>query len=136
MTQPTAPHTGLPAYFGARGVPFFPTRQTFAIRIVLFLFFSVQLADAAMTIAGVRRFGMNSEWNYIVWSSIQSYGPIAGVLLAKLLAMCFGFWMYVRGQHLLLALATILFIVFALTPWSVTFAFCDPVREVMCPYTF
>ena len=82
----------------------------------------MQLADAALTINGVSRFGLSIEANPLVASYIDMYGLVTGLCAAKALALSAGAILHVTAQYLILALLTVVFVFAALVPWTLTLA--------------
>ena len=98
-----------------------PGSRTHAI-LAFALFAAVQLADAALTMTGVSRFGLSIEANPLVASCIDMYGLVTGLCAAKALAISAGAILHVTAQYLILALLTVVFVFAALVPWTLTLA--------------
>lgn len=98
-----------------------PNSSTPAL-VPLMLFGALQIADAILTIAGVERFGPAAEANPLLASAMASFGPYATLAAAKAVALVLGVGLYVRSQHLVLAMLTVIYVYFAVCPWAIALA--------------
>jgi hypothetical protein len=85
---------------------------------MLLAFAAVQICDGAFTYLGVRLAGSQIEANPIIASSIDALGPAAGIATTKALAMACAGVLYVCARHRTLGVLTILYLTFAVWPWS------------------
>jgi hypothetical protein len=84
----------------------------------LALFAAVQLADGALTLAGVARFGPAAESNPILSVSMVTLGAGAALSIAKLLAILLATVLHAARLHTALALLTIFYVFAAVLPWT------------------
>jgi uncharacterized membrane protein len=84
----------------------------------------LQLLDGYVTMLGVGR-GF-PEGNPLVRSMMTSFGDAGGILVAKLAALAFLFYLYRRRQHPLvepgLAYVAVVYTVMAVLPWTMLLA--------------
>jgi len=84
----------------------------------LALFAAVQLADGALTLAGVARFGPGAESNPILFVSMMTLGAGTALSIAKLLAILLATVLHAARLHTALALLTIFYVFAAVLPWT------------------
>ena len=82
------------------------------------LFAAVQVADGALTLAGVARFGPAVESNPLLAMSIAALGAGASLSVAKTTAILLATLLHGARCHLALALLTILYVFAAVLPWT------------------
>jgi hypothetical protein len=99
-----------------------PNTRTRAI-LLLALYAAVQLADGALTFSGVQQYGPVAEGNPLLhfWMVRSGVGPT--LLMAKGIAVALGAGLYVRQQHLVLAILTLVYVFLAVYPWASISAF-------------
>jgi hypothetical protein len=85
---------------------------------LLALFVAVQLADAAMTLAGVQRFGPIAEGNPLLAFCIVSCGATKTIVTAKCGAVVLATGLYARACYLVLAALTVVYVFGAIGPWA------------------
>ena len=98
-----------------------PGTQTRALW-TLALFAAIQLADGALTAAGIAQFGPHIEGNPLIDLAAQSIGVGGAIVGAKVLAVFFGTVLYLQARHLALALLTVGYVVAAIVPWMFVLA--------------
>ncbi len=82
------------------------------------LFAAIQLADGALTAAGVAQFGAGIEANPLLAFVATGAGFGATLVAAKLAAIGFAAVLYVQARHLTLAVLTLAYVVGAVMPWT------------------
>lgn len=88
-------------------------------RILLTVFVGVQLADGVLTACGLDRFGTAAEANPLVALGITLFGPVAALVVAKLVAIGGALMLYHVGRYTLLAVSTAIYLLVAILPWVV-----------------
>lgn len=90
------------------------------LKILLLTNALLQLADGYVTLLGLGRGFM--EGNPFVRAAIDAVGPAGGILLAKLMAFGFLFFLYKRRSHPLvepgLAYVAVVYALMAVLPWT------------------
>jgi hypothetical protein len=80
----------------------------------------LQLVDGYVTLLGTGRGFM--EGNPLVRSLMAEFGPAGGILLVKLMALGFLYYLYHRRQHPLaepgMAYLAVVYVVMAVLPWT------------------
>jgi hypothetical protein len=99
-----------------------PGSQTRALW-TLALFAAIQLADGALTAAGVAEFGPHIEGNPLIHYAAQDFGLGTAIVGAKLLALCGATVLYLQSRHLTLALLTVTYVAGAIVPWMFVLSF-------------
>jgi uncharacterized protein DUF5658 len=89
---------------------------------ILALFAAIQVADGALTAAGVAQFGPRIEGNPLIALAFQGAGIGMALVTAKLFAMSCAMVLYVYSRHLALALMTLAYVVGAIVPWMFVLA--------------
>ena len=90
--------------------------------IVLATFLAVQVMDGILTYWGVQQFGLQTEANGLVATTIQVLGPAPGLVTAKSFACLCGLILYVTERHRPLAVAAGGYIGLAIFPWMTILA--------------
>ena len=98
-----------------------PGSQTRALW-TLALFAAIQVADGALTAAGIARFGPHIEGNPLIHYAAQDFGLGAAIIGAKLLAMSCATVLYLQSRHLVLAVLTVTYVAGAIVPWTFVLA--------------
>ena len=80
-------------------------------------FVTVQALDGVLSYVGVSLHGPSIEANPLVAWYLAALGPAAGFTAAKLFAVLCGVVLYVTAHHRLVAILTLLYLVFAIVPW-------------------
>lgn len=90
------------------------------IKVLLLANALLQLVDGYVTLLGLGRGFV--EGNPFVRTAIDAVGPTGGVMLAKLMALGFLYYLYRRRQHPLvepgLAYLAVVYVVMAVLPWT------------------
>ena len=90
------------------------------LKILLLTNAVLQIIDGYVTLLGLGRGFV--EGNPFVRAAIQAIGPAGGIMLAKLLALGFLYFLYRRRQHPLvepgLAYVAVVYVVMAVLPWT------------------
>jgi len=94
-----------------------PGSQTRALW-ALALFAAVQIADGAMTAAGVAVYGSGIEGNPLLRVVAEGAGFGVTLVGAKLVAITFAALLQHRAMHLTLALLTLMYVGAAILPWT------------------
>lgn len=89
---------------------------------VLMAFIAVQLCDGAFTYVGVHALGPAAEANPIVASYMAILGTGAALFLTKGLAIGCAAILHLLGRHRTIAVLTVIYLIFAVWPWSLVFA--------------
>ena len=84
----------------------------------LALFTAIQLADGALTAAGVAQFGPHIEGNPLIDLAARGVGMGGALVGAKVLAVFCGTVLYLQARHATLALLTVAYVVGAIVPWA------------------
>jgi len=90
--------------------------------VVMVLFLAAQACDGVFTYIGIDRFGARIEGNPLIAFYVGLFGAAAAVAGAKLLAVICATALHVHERHKTLAVLTVMYLVVALLPWSVTLA--------------
>ena len=85
----------------------------------LALFAAIQLADGALTAAGIAQFGPHIEANPLIDLAAGAVGVGGAIVGAKVLAVFFGTVLYLQARHLALAVLTVGYVLAAIVPWMV-----------------
>ena len=85
---------------------------------LLAVFASVQIADAWLTVVGIDRFGVAAEANPMLALPIILFGPVAALIIAKLVAVVGAAALYRLSRHGLLAMLTLMYLCVAIAPWA------------------
>ena len=85
----------------------------------LALFAAIQLADGALTAAGVAQFGPHVEGNPLIDFAARGLGFGAAIVGAKVFAVFCATVLHVQSRHLTLALLTLGYVAGAIVPWTV-----------------
>jgi len=88
----------------------------------LALFAAIQLADGALTAAGVAQFGPHIEGNPLIDLAAQGFGMGAALVGAKVFAVFCGTVLHLQARHLALAVLTVGYVAGAIVPWAVVLA--------------
>ena len=90
------------------------------LKILLLTNAVLQIIDGYVTLLGLGRGFV--EGNPFVRAAIEAIGPAGGIMLAKLLALGFLYFLYRRRQHPLvepgLAYVAVVYVVMAVLPWT------------------
>jgi len=95
-----------------------PGTQTRALW-TLALFTAIQLADGALTAAGIAQFGPHIEGNPLIDLLARGVGLGGAVVGAKVLAVCCGTVLHLQARHLALAVLTVGYVLAAIVPWMI-----------------
>jgi hypothetical protein len=104
-----------------------PNSRTRSVSL-LALFAAVQLADGVMTFAAVERFGPSVEGNPLLFFYFNMFGVGLTLIGAKSIAIVLATALHVRGQHLTLAILTVMYVLAAIQPWAWAIAFGFVIR--------
>jgi|SRR5712672_1215485 len=99
--------------------PTLPGSQTRAVWM-LALFAAIQVADAAMTVSGVARFGAGIEGNPVLNFYATTLGIGVTLVAAKVFCIAAGTLLHLRAKHLALASLTLAYVLGAVLPWMWT----------------
>ena len=88
----------------------------------LALFAAIQLADGALTAAGVARFGVRIEGNPLIHLAVETAGIGVTLVAAKLFAISCATVLHLYSRHLALALIILAYVVGAIVPWTLVLA--------------
>ena len=80
-------------------------------------FVAVQVLDGVLSYVGVSMHGPEIEANPLVAWYLAALGPAVGFTAAKLFAVMCGVVLYVTAHHRLVAILTLVYLVFAVVPW-------------------
>lgn len=90
------------------------------IKVLLLANALLQLVDGYVTLLGLGRGFV--EGNPLVRAAIDAVGPTGGIMLAKMCALGFLYFLYRRRQHPLvepgLAYVAVVYVVMAVLPWT------------------
>jgi hypothetical protein len=86
-------------------------------QILLLAFVTVQALDGILSYVGVSLHGPGIEANPLVGWYMAVLGPAAGFTVAKLFAVMCGVVLYVTARHMLVAILTLVYLIFAVVPW-------------------
>jgi hypothetical protein len=89
--------------------------------LIVIGFLLVQFLDGVLTYFGVIIWGRGIEANPLVSVAIADAGLVAGLAVAKLVAIGFGIVLHLRRVHNLVALLTALYVAAAILPWTALF---------------
>jgi len=98
-----------------------PGSQTRALW-TLALFAAIQVADGALTAAGIAQFGPRIEGNPLIHYAAQDFGLGAAIVGAKLLAISCATVLHLQSRHLALAILTVTYVAGAIVPWTFVLA--------------
>ena len=84
----------------------------------LALFVAIQLADGALTAAGIAQFGPTAEGNPLILLLAEGTGLAAALVVSKTLAVCCATVLHLYARHLTLAVLTLAYVVGAIVPWT------------------
>lgn len=94
------------------------------LKILLLANALLQVVDGYVTMLGLGRGFM--EGNPFVRAAIDAIGPTGGIMLAKILALGFLYFLYRRGKHPLvepgLAYVAVVYMTMAVLPWTMLLA--------------
>ncbi len=85
--------------------------------LVILLFLIAQALDGIFTYLGIRAFGL-SEGNPLIAYSFRHAGVGPGLTGAKLIAVGCSMLLHLLGLHRTLGVLTLLYLSFAILPWS------------------
>jgi len=88
----------------------------------LALFAAIQLADGALTAAGVAQFGARIEGNPLIHLAVDAAGVSVALVAAKLFAISCATVLHLHSRHLALALITLAYVIGAIVPWTFVLA--------------
>lgn len=114
-------------WLGCRGAPLALTAVVLTLlmpltrlKVLLLANVGLQLADGYVTLLGLGRGFM--EGNPLVRAAIDAMGPTGGIMVVKLLALGFLYFLYRRRHHPLvepgLAYVAVVYATMAVLPWS------------------
>src|SRR2546428_9269343 len=83
---------------------------------LLAVFASVQIADAWLTVVGIDRFGVAAEANPMLALPIILFGPVAALIIAKLVAVVRAAALYRLFRPVLLAVVSLVYLCLANSP--------------------
>ena len=86
------------------------------------MFAAVQLADGAMTAAGVSQYGPHMEGNPLLQLFAEGAGLGVAIVTAKIVAISCATVLHVHARHLTLAILTLAYVVGAIVPWTLVLA--------------
>lgn len=86
-------------------------------QILWLAFVTVQALDGALSYVGVSLHGPDIEANPLVAWYLAALGPAVGFTAAKLFAVMCGVVLYMTAHHRLVAVLTLVYLVFAVVPW-------------------
>jgi len=112
LRQPSTPGAG---GFGSTTLFRNPLTVT---EVVWLVFVTVQALDGVMSYIGVSVHGPGIEANPLVGWYMGVFGPALGFMIAKLFAVTCGGVLYVTARHRWVAALTLLYVVFAVGPWT------------------
>jgi len=98
-----------------------PGSQTRALW-TLALFAAIQLADGALTAAGIAEFGPHIEGNPLIDFAARGVGIGVALIGAKLFAVFCGTLLHLHARHLTLAILTVGYVLGAIVPWTLLLA--------------
>ena len=89
--------------------------------LVFALFILVQILDGVLTYMGVLHFdaGVEVEGNPLLRIAMLALGVRTALLIVKVAAMLFGWFIYFHRYHKVLATLTAFYAVAAIFPWAV-----------------
>jgi len=82
------------------------------------LFAAVQVADAALTMTGIARFGVTAEANPILSFYMATFGVGRTLVAAKCIVIALAATLHLRAHHLLIAVLILIYVSAAICPWS------------------
>ena len=88
----------------------------------LALFAAIQLADGALTAAGIAQFGPQAEGNPLIQMLASGAGFGAALVVSKGLAVFCATVLHLNARHLTLALLTLAYVMGAIVPWTYVLA--------------
>jgi hypothetical protein len=83
---------------------------------ILIAFLVAQVLDGALTFWGVRRFGVDIEFNPIIQATLVTFG-VWSLIGWKVMAIAAGVFLHYHGRHKWLLFATIAYAILAIGPW-------------------
>ena len=95
-----------------------PARQISHVDLLWVAFVVVQVLDGVLTYVGVQTFGPGIEANPLVAWYAGMFGPVAGLVAAKLFAIGCAAVLFITARHRTVALLTLMYLVFAIAPWA------------------
>ena len=88
----------------------------------LALFAAIQLADGALTAAGIAQFGPRAEGNPLIQMLASGAGFGVAIVISKGLAVFCATVLHLNARHLTLALLTLAYVLGAIVPWTYVLA--------------
>jgi hypothetical protein len=88
----------------------------------LALFVAIQLADGALTAAGIAQFGPHAEGNPLIKILAEGAGFGVALVGTKALAVCCATVLHLNARHLTLAVLTVAYVLGAIVPWTYVLA--------------
>ena len=88
----------------------------------LALFAAIQLADGALTAAGIAQFGPHAEGNPLIQMLASGAGFGVALVISKGLAVFCATVLHLNARHLTLALLTLAYVLGAIVPWTYVLA--------------
>ncbi len=89
--------------------------------LVVVGFLLMQCLDAVFTYVGIGIWGPDIEANPLISSAMATAGVLAGLGVAKAVAIGFGFLLHLRRVHNVVALLTAIYFTAAVVPWTALF---------------
>ena len=103
---------------GAAAFAELPDVRTWFGDVVLVLFLCTQFLDGFLTYVGVAIFGV-AEGNPLIAQTMHHIGVGPSLTMAKMVAVGCALALHLLDFHRLLALLTLLYVSFAIVPWTV-----------------
>jgi hypothetical protein len=88
----------------------------------LALFAAIQLADGALTAAGIAQFGPHAEGNPLIKMLANGAGLGVALVVSKGVAVFCAAVLHLNARHLTLALLTLAYVMGAIVPWTYVLA--------------
>ena len=88
----------------------------------LALFAAIQLADGALTAAGIAQYGPRAEGNPLIQMLAEGAGIGMALVLSKTIAVSCATVLHLTARHLTLALLTVAYVLGAIVPWTYVLA--------------
>ena len=88
----------------------------------LALFAAIQLADGALTAAGIAQYGTRAEGNPLIQILAEGTGVGVALVFSKALAVSCATVLHLNARHLTLALLTLAYVLGAIVPWTYVLA--------------
>ena len=98
-----------------------PGSQTRALW-TLALFAAIQVADGALTAAGIAKFGPHVEGNPLIKMLAEGTGLGVALVVSKGLALFCATVLHLNARHLTLALLSLAYVMGAIVPWTYVLA--------------